>query len=73
MKIIGIQISPVLALRVSGDKDGELLYMTQNQIHHRLIPPKRKNILEEEFEVENGSRFIVLALNQKPITKFYHT
>jgi hypothetical protein len=28
-----------------------------------------KNIIEEEFEVENWSRFIVLTSNQKPLTK----
>jgi hypothetical protein len=30
---------------------------------------KRKNIIEEEFEVENWSRFIVLTSNQKSLTK----
>jgi hypothetical protein len=61
---------------VSGDKDGELLYMTpwshlfvskpKSNVHHLR---KGKTIIEEEFEVENRSRFIVLASNQKSMTK----
>ena len=42
-----------------------LLYQNQNPTSSK----KRKNIIEEEFEVENWSRFIVLISNQKPLTK----
>jgi hypothetical protein len=51
--------------RVGTDKDGELLYMapwsplccieTKTKTQHLL--KKGKNIIEEEFEVENWSRF----------------
>lgn len=44
-------------------------FLSQNQNPTSSNPKKRKNILEEEFEVENWSRFIVLTSNQKPITK----
>ena len=44
-----------------------LLYRNQNQ--NPTSSKKRKNIIEEEFEVENWSRFIVLISNQKPLTK----
>jgi hypothetical protein len=44
-----------------------LLYRNQNQ--NPTSSKKRKNIIEEEFEVENWSRFIVLTSNQKPLTK----
>jgi len=44
-----------------------LLYRNQNQ--NPTSSKKRKNIIEEEFEVENWSRFIVLTPNQKPLTK----
>ena len=61
---------------VSGDKDGELIYMApwshlfvskpKSNVHHLR---KGIKIIEEEFEVENRSRFIVLASNQKSMTK----
>jgi len=43
-------------------------FLSQNQIPTSSNPKKRTNILEEEFEVENWSRFIVLTSNQKTIT-----
>jgi hypothetical protein len=44
-----------------------LLYRNQNQ--NPTSPKNRENIIEEEFEVENWSRFIVLTSNQKPLAK----